>query len=202
MIQSIKSFLLYIISLVLTLSICGFSAQNTAEASISIVILLWIQVLKNIKATTSFAVNNPQQHNPELIVHALDNCLEEVKSSGKTRKMIISNPGLNTLTIQSSVDKRLNLKDFHRTLPIENGDLWIAEHPIPLQFEAGKHRQLNFTPAGDGRIHVSTGRRTIYYKLPLMLMPAAVILFFMNSDCFTAALTAPVIYTLISRRFE
>lgn len=196
-----KKTLIFIISITATLPISGFTPQNIAISTLALTMVLWAKALKNIWESSLYAINNPQEHNPELIALALGSCLKEIKLSKKKRKLLISNPGINPLTIRSTPDNQLSINDSHRTLIVENSDFWIADHPLPLLLKAGQCRQINFTPASDGRIHVSTGERADYGKLSLILVPTATILYFFNFHCVVAVLIAPMIQTLLTRCF-
>jgi hypothetical protein len=197
--EKMKKTFIFIISILSTLLLCGFTPQSIAISTAALTIFLWVKALENIRGASLCAINNPQQHNPELIAEALSNCLKQIKSSEKETQLLISNPGINPLTIHSTPDNEMKIHDFHRTLRVENGNLWIADHPLPLILKAGQCRQLNFVPASDGRIHVSTGEIAHYGKLPLMLIPLAAILFFFNFHCAAAVLIAPIIHSLLSR---
>lgn len=188
---------IFIISVITASVICGLTAKAMAAAVVAVVLISWLPVLINATESCACAVNNPAQHNPEIIATALEQAFLFALKSGKAMTLQISNPGVNPLVINSGSGGEMLLADSRRTLTIGNSVKWIADHPLPIKLKAGHNSVLRFVPATDGKIRVSAHPAKVQNRIPVVMIPMALALLYFEEGVCAAALFAAAIHLLL-----
>ncbi|MFO7936914.1 MAG: hypothetical protein R6V06_04820 [Kiritimatiellia bacterium] len=187
--------------MITALLICGFSAHNLLCVSAALITVSWIEIFLNLPVKTGIAVNHPRHHSPEITAKAIGHAMKTAHNDKIDFRLLISNPGINTVHITSDRKGQVIIGDTHRHIALERSDLWIPDYPVPLDIKSSANQLLCFRPAENGRIHVSTGKHHQtgrFLMIPAALAAAAI---YIDLKGIAAALTASVIYNLLNRRF-
>jgi len=192
---------LFVISVLAATMICGFTLTSLIAATITLCATGWFNSLSALKPQTGYLVNTPENYNPVSISATIEKVLNMTLKTEKKLILNISNPGINTITIRINRKGALEICDSRRSIEINNGRVWIPDHPLPLSLATGERSYLKFKPSSDGRVRVSISADFFKSSLLYLLAAPLIICLLLNITPAAASLLAIILDTLLNKKF-
>ncbi len=163
-------------------SFCAFLAAALAAVAAS-----WLAFPPFSRCRQIFVNLDPHRQDPQTFPHALCYALDEVARTQKPLLVRISPPPgaeHNDCRIDINRDYDVEIRRAGlRIAKLVRRNIWIAEHPLPLQLPEAQAVCLRFSPTGCERVRVSPTAASFCPSLSLWLGVTAVAAVACLLDC-------------------